>query len=267
MEQLVRMEHISKHFGPIRALENVDFAVYPGEVVGLVGDNGAGKSTLINILSGIFPPSKGNIYFDGKRIPFLTSRKSRRLGIQTVHQGFGLIDLLPIDRNLVLGQEPTRRFLFLRFLDRKKMTDMTKEMLATIDIKRKLQPTFLVGQLSGGEKQSVKLGRSISYEDRLLILDEPVTGLSVRESENVMKMIARIKAANVAVIFISHDVFQVYSIADRIVVLDRGIKLLDLPKQEKTPQQIINMIRNPDEAHRAVAGLEDECGYASQPNA
>jgi simple sugar transport system ATP-binding protein len=243
MEPLIRMEHISKYFGPIRALEDIDFGIYPGEVVGLVGDNGAGKSTLINIISGIYPPSKGDIYFDGKKIPFLTSRQSRELGIQTVHQGFGLVDLLPIDRNLVL--------------DKKKMTDMTKEMLATIDIKRKLQPTFLVGQLSGGEKQSVKLGRSISYEDRLLILDEPVTGLSVRESENVMKMISRIKAANVAVIFISHDVFQVYSIADRIVVLDRGVKLLDIPKQDKTPQEIISIIRNPDEAHQTVARSED----------
>jgi simple sugar transport system ATP-binding protein len=254
MEQLIRMAHISKYFGPICALEDIDFGIYPGEVVGLVGDNGAGKSTLINILSGIFPPSNGDIYFDGKKIPFLTSRQSRELGIQTVHQGFGLIDLMPIDRNLVLGQEPIKRFLFLQFLDKRKMIEMTKEMLATIDIKRRLKPTFLVGQLSGGEKQSIKLGRSISYEDRLLILDEPVTGLSVRESENVMKMIARIKAANVAVIFISHDVFQVYSIADRIVVLDRGVKLLDLPKHEKTPQQIINIIRNPDEANEYQVG-------------
>jgi simple sugar transport system ATP-binding protein len=247
MEQLIRMEHICNYFGPIRALEDVDFGIRPGEVVGLVGDNGAGKSTLINILSGIFPPSKGEIYFNGKKLLSLTSKKSRELGIQTVHQGFGLVDLLPIDRNLVLGQEPLRKYLFLRFLDRKKMRRMTEEMLATIDIKRRLQPSFLVGQLSGGEKQSVKLGRSISYEDRLLILDEPVTGLSVRESENVMKMIERIKAANVAVIFISHDVYQVYSIADRIVVLDRGLKLLDIPKHEKAPQEIIGIIRNPAE--------------------
>jgi simple sugar transport system ATP-binding protein len=252
MEQLIRMEHISKHFGPVCALEDVDFGIYPGEVVGLVGDNGAGKSTLINILSGIFPPSRGDIYFNGEKLPVLTSRRSRELGIQTVHQGFGLVDLLPIDRNLVLGQEPIKRFMFLKFLDKNKMTDMTRKMLATIDIKRKLKPSFLVGQLSGGEKQSVKLGRSISYEDRLLILDEPVTGLSVRESENVMKMIERIKAANVAVIFISHDVFQVYSIADRIVVLDRGLKLLDIPKHEKKPQEIISMIRNPDEINKSM---------------
>lgn len=246
MECLVRMERISKSFGPIRALEDVDFEIRPGELVGLVGDNGAGKSTLINILSGMFPPTKGSIYFEGKKIPWLTAQQSRQLGIQTVHQGFGLVDLMSIDRNLVLGQEPVKRFLFLRLLDRKTMTEITRRVLATIDIKRKLQPSSLVGQLSGGEKQSVKLGRSISYEDRLLILDEPVTGLSVRETENVLEMIKRIKTANVAVIFISHDIFQVYAIADRIVVLDRGVKLLDVPRQDKKPEEIISIIRNPD---------------------
>jgi len=246
MECLVRMEGISKSFGPIRALEDVDFEIRPGELVGLVGDNGAGKSTLINILSGMFPPTKGSIYFEGKKIPWLTAQQSRQLGIQTVHQGFGLVDLMSIDRNLVLGQEPVKRFLFLHLLDRKKMTEITRRVLETIDIKRKLQPSSLVGQLSGGEKQSVKLGRSISYEDRLLILDEPVTGLSVRETENVLEMISRIKAANVAVIFISHDIFQVYAIADRIVVLDRGVKLLDVPRQDKKPEEIISIIRNPD---------------------
>ena len=246
MECLVRMEKISRFFGPIRALENVDFEIRPGEVVGLVGDNGAGKSTLINILSGMFPPSSGNIYFEGKKIPYLTAQRSRQLGIQTVHQGFGLVDLMPIDRNLVLGQEPVKRFLCFNLLDRKTMTEMTHRMLGTIDIKRKLKPSSLVGQLSGGEKQTVKLGRSISYQDRLLILDEPVTGLSVRETENVLNMIERIKAANVAVIFISHDIFQVYNSADRVVVLDRGVKLLDVTRDEKTPEEIISIIRNPD---------------------
>lgn len=246
MECLVRMEGVSKYFGPIRALENVDFEIRRGEVVALVGDNGAGKSTLINILSGMFPPTKGNIYFEGKKIPWLTAQQSRQLGIQTVHQGFGLVDLMPIDRNLVLGQEPVKRFLFIPLLDKKAMTEMTWRMLETIDIKRKLQPSSIVGKLSGGEKQSVKLGRSISYEDRLLILDEPVTGLSVRETENVLEMIQRIKAAKVAVIFITHDVFQVYAIADRIVVLDRGMKLLDIPKEEMKPEEIISIIRNSD---------------------
>lgn len=257
VEPLVRMEKVSRFFGPIRALEEVDFEIRPGEVVALVGDNGAGKSTLINILSGMFPGTSGSLYFEGKKIPWLTAQQSRRLGIQTVHQGFGLVDLMPIDRNLVLGQEPVKRFLLLNLLDRKTMTEMTRHMLATIDIKRKLQPSSLVGQLSGGEKQSVKLGRSVSYEDRLLILDEPVTGLSVRETENVLEMIQRIKAANVAVIFITHDVFQAYAIADRIVVLDRGAKLLDICRDEMKPEEIISVIRNPD-AFRARIGKSAE---------
>ncbi len=248
MGHLVKMEGIKKNFGPIQALRNVDFAIDPGEVVGLVGDNGAGKSTLINILSGMYPPTEGSIYFEGKKLSSLTSQLSMKLGIQAVHQGFGLVDLMSIDRNIVLGQEPLKKFLFFRFLDKKKMKNFTKHMLETIDIKRKLEPSFLVGQLSGGEKQSVKIGRSISYEDRLLILDEPVTGLSVRETANVLEMIKKVKAMNVAVIFITHDIYQVYSIADRIVILENGAKILDIPKKMKTPREIISIIRNPEKS-------------------
>jgi simple sugar transport system ATP-binding protein len=246
MESLMKLENVSRNFGAIRALQNIDFEIQPGEIVGLVGDNGAGKSTLIKLICGIFPPSSGSIYFEGKKVSSFNSHISRELGIQAVHQGFGLVDLMSIERNLVLGEEPRKNFLFFRFLDREMMKEMTKKMIKTIDIKRKLEPSFVVGQLSGGEKQTIKIGRSISYEDRLLVLDEPITGLSVRETHNVLELITRLKQTNVAVIFITHDFYQVYPIADRIVILDRGMKILDVPKAAKQPQEIIGIIRNPE---------------------
>lgn len=258
MESLIKLESISKNFGAIQALQNIDFEINPGEIVGLVGDNGAGKSTLIKLICGIFPPSSGSIYFEGKKLSSFNSHVGRELGIQAVHQGFGLVDVMSIERNLALGEEPLKRFLFFRFLDREKMKEMTKKMIKTIDIKRKLEPSYIVGQLSGGEKQTIKLGRSISYEDRLLILDEPVTGLSVRETQNVLDLIARLKTTNVAVIFITHDIYQVYPVADRIVILDRGMKILDVPKEEKKPQEIIGIIRNPDILRDSMADGENQ---------
>lgn len=261
MECLIRLEGVSKNFGPVRALQNIDFEIYPGEVVGLVGDNGAGKSTLIKVISGIIPPSCGDIYFEGKKLSSYSSHIARELGIQAVHQGFGLVDLMSIERNLVLGEEPIKKFLLFRFLDREKMRNMTKSMIEVIDIKGKLEPWFVVGQLSGGEKQAVKLGRSISYKDRLLLLDEPVAGLSVRETHNVLELVKRVKAANVAVIFITHDIYQVYPIADRIVILDRGTKILDVPKHATKPQEIIAIIRNPNslESGNSINENHGEC--------
>jgi simple sugar transport system ATP-binding protein len=258
MESLMKLESISKNFGAVRALQNIDFEIQPGEIVGLVGDNGAGKSTLIKLICGIFPPSTGSIYFEGKKMSAFDSHIGRELGIQAVHQGFGLVDVMSIERNLVLGEEPLKKFSFFSFLDREKMKDMTKKMIKTIDIKRKLEPSYIVGQLSGGEKQTIKLGRSISYEDRLLILDEPITGLSVRETQNVLDLIARLGETNVAVIFITHDIYQVYPIADRIVILDRGMKILDVPKEAKKPQEIIAIIRNPDILRSNMAGTENQ---------
>ena len=242
MENLVKLENVSKNYGMIQALQSIDFEIYPGEIVGLVGDNGAGKSTLIKIIAGIFPPSSGNIYFEGKKLTSYNPHISRELGIQAVHQGVGLVDTISVERNMVLGEEPVRSVFFLNM---QKMRNITKEMLGEIDIKGDFKPWTLVGELSGGQKQAIKIGRSISYKERLLLLDEPVTGLSVRETYNVLELIKRLKEKKVAVIFITHDVHQVYPIADRIVILERGRKILDIPKQAKEPEEIVNIIRNP----------------------
>jgi len=242
MESLIKLENVSKNFGMIQALQSIDFEIYPGEIVGLVGDNGAGKSTLIKIIAGIFPPSSGNIYFEGKKLTSYNPHISREFGIQAVHQGVGLVDTMSVERNMVLGEEPVRSVFFLNM---HKIRKITKEMLGEIDIKGDFKSWTLVGELSGGQKQAIKIGRSISYKERLLLLDEPVTGLSVRETYNVLELIKRLKEKKVAVIFITHDVHQVYPIADRIVILERGKKILDIPKCDKEPEEIVNIIRNP----------------------
>lgn len=241
MESLIKFEQVSKHFGMNKALQDVDFAINPGELVGLVGDNGAGKSTFIKLIAGIFPPTSGSIYFRGKKLSSFNPHISRTLGIQAVHQQVGLVDTLTVERNMVLGEEPVKGFFFL---DKKAMRRRTIEMLNEIGIS-KFEPSTLVGELSGGQKQSIKLGRSISYEDTLLLLDEPITGLSVRETYNVLDLIQKVRDRHVAVIFITHDVHQVYPIADRIVILERGRKILDIPKGERTPEEIVSIIRDP----------------------
>jgi len=242
MEHLIKFKNISKTFGKIKALQNVDFEIYPGELVGLVGDNGAGKSTFIKLISGIFPPSSGDIFFEGKKLTSYNPHISRELGIQSVHQGLGLVDTMSVARNMVLGEEPVKG---LFWLNKKEMRSLTEDMIEKIDIQGVLSST-IVGDLSGGQRQAVKLGRSISYEDRLLLLDEPITGLSVRETYNVLELIEKVRAMDVAVIFITHDVHQVYPIANRIVCLERGRKILDIPKHEKKPEEIIAIIRNPN---------------------
>jgi len=248
VETLIEFKKVSKHFGVIKALQDVDFKINPGELVGLVGDNGAGKSTFIKLIAGIFQPTSGSIHFRGNKLTSFNPHISRELGIQAVHQQVGLVDTLSVERNMVLGDEPLKgRF----FIDKKKMRSRTQAMFEEIGI-YKFAPSTLVGVLSGGQKQAIKLGRSISDKDTLLLLDEPITGLSVRETYHVLELVQKVRDKQVAVIFITHDVHQVYSIADRIVILERGRKILDIPKRERTPEEIVNIIRHPD-----LLGAED----------
>lgn len=241
METLIEFKKVSMHFGVIKALQDVDFKINPGELVGLVGDNGAGKSTFIKLIAGILQPTLGSIYFKGNKLTSFNPHVSRGLGIQAVHQQVGLVDTMSVERNMVLGAEPVKN---LFFIDKKKMRSRTMDMFHEIGI-TKFSPSTIVGGLSGGQKQAIKLGRSISDEDTLLLLDEPITGLSVRETFHVLELVQKVRDKQVAVIFITHDVHQVYPIADRIVIMERGRKILDIPKSEKDPEEIVNIIRNP----------------------
>lgn len=240
-QPLVEMKNISMNFGHVQVLIDVDFKIFPGEVIGLVGDNGAGKSTLLRILVGIYPPTKGEIYYGGKKISSPSTAIAERFGIHAVHQGFGLADHMSIMRNLFLGKEVCKKSSF--FLDLKKMRDSSDEMLKYIGLRTSIGPDSIVGNLSGGEKQSVKIGRCIYFESKLIILDEPTVGLSIRETAKFLSFLDKLKEEGVGIAVISHDIYQVYDIADRVVIVERGRKIGDFPKEEKTPQEVIKIIR------------------------
>ena len=254
LEPLVEMKNISMIFGHMQALDDVDFKIYPGEVIGLVGDNGAGKSTLLRILCGMYTPTRGEIFYGGEKISSPSTAKAEKFGINVVHQGFGLVEHLNIARNLFLGKEPCiKSKLFPFFLDLKKMKKASFEMLEHIGLDSAVGPDSTVGFMSGGEKQSVKIGRCFFFESKLIILDEPTVGLSIRETGKILKFLDKLKEEGVGIVIISHDIYQVYDVVDRIVILERGKKIADFNKEEKTPEEIIQVIRG-EEILKTIRG-------------
>lgn len=243
-DYLVKMVGISKRFGAIRALENANFEVYPEEVVALVGDNGAGKSTLVRILAGIYSPTKGEIFFEGKRVSISSPEVAEKLGIEAVHQGFGLVDTMSIARNVFLGREPTiKKGKFFRFLDLERMRQESNKILQTIGAKSQVTPDSEVSFLSGGERQSVKIGRALFFKAKLVIMDEPTMALSVRERHHVLELVKDLKTRGVSVIFISHDIHVVYDVCSRVVILEKGSKIGDFLKNEVTVDEIVRIVR------------------------
>ena len=241
-EPLIKMVNIKKNFGNIEALKGVDFEVYPDEIVGLVGDNGAGKSTLMRILSGIYPPTEGEIYFQAKKISFSSPRDSRMLGIEAVHQGFGLTELMSISKNIFLGAEPVKKFGPLKFLDLDKMEKETISVLEKVGIKR-MKPNYIINGLSGGQRQSIKIARAVYFKAKMIILDEPHMALSVRERDKIWDMIMELKQRKVSAVYISHDIGIVYNLADKFVILDAGTKIGEFKKGEVSLEDLTNIIR------------------------
>lgn len=242
-EPLVRMVGISKSFGRVQALKAVDFTVGHREVVGLLGDNGAGKSTLIKILCGVYPPDQGEIFFEGRRVFLNSPKQARTLGIEAAYQDLALITLMSIARNFFLGREPTRlsSFLPFRLLNHSYMTQVTQQALEEIGISIR-SPEEPVAILSGGERQSIAIGRAIHFGVKLLILDEPTSALSIKEAAKVLHYVRQAKERGLSVIFITHNLHHVYPVADRFVVLHRGIKVGDLRKEETSQQEIEHLI-------------------------
>jgi simple sugar transport system ATP-binding protein len=241
-ELMVNMVNIHKNFGHVRALRGVSFGVGRGEVVGLLGDNGAGKSTLIKVLTGLYPPDEGEIYFEGKQTRFSSPREARDAGIEAVYQSLGLVDLMTISRNLFLGRELTRKVGPVNLLDLKKMEEETERVLQQTGIRRQ-SPDAVTAVLSGGERQSINIGRAMYFEAKLVILDEPTTALSVRETEMVLDFIERLKASGLPVVFITHNIYHVYQVADRFAILDRGVKIGEFHEEDVQAEDIIEVIR------------------------
>lgn len=221
MDYMLEMRNISKRFGEVQALRQVNFAVARNEVVGLVGDNGAGKSTLIKIVTGYYQPDSGEMYFNGKKVEHFSVAQARQLGIETVYQERALADLQTLWRNIFMGRELTTH---LGFLDVKKMERETEKlMVGSMGFtSAAVTPDSVVRTLSGGEKQGVAIVRALYFQAELIILDEPTMGLSLSETRKLLDFVRGIKEAGKTCIFIDHNVFHVHSVADRIVVLDRG---------------------------------------------
>jgi len=221
MNYILEMKNISKRFGEVEALRQVDFAVPYNEVVGLVGDNGAGKSTLIKIVTGYHQPDSGEVYFKREKVENLSVAEARQLGIETVYQERALADLQTLWRNIFMGRELTTH---LGFLDLKKMEQETEKlMVGSMGFtSAAVAPDSVVRTFSGGEKQGVAIVRALYFQAELIILDEPTMGLSLSETRKLLEFVQDIKKAGKSCIFIDHNVFHVHSVADRIVVLDRG---------------------------------------------
>ena len=221
MEYLVQMIDIHKSFGEIVALDQINFEVGYNEVVGLLGDNGAGKSTLIKILTGYHSPDKGEMYFKGKKVEDFSVAKARDLGIETVYQEKALADQQSLWRNIFMGRETINNAGFLGIKEMKAET--SKVMVELMGFtSTAVSPDSVVKTMSGGERQGVAIARALYFEAELIILDEPTMSLSLSETKKVLEFVEQITKAGKSCIFIDHNVYHVYPVADRIVVLDRG---------------------------------------------
>lgn len=241
-EPLLEVRNLSKNFGAVEALKGVSLAVAPGEVVALAGDNGAGKTTLIKAISGVYRPSSGEILLKGQPVDFGSPQEAREQGIETIYQDLALADNLSIGANIFLGREPMRRaFGFLPVLDRRKMAEAAKETMALLDfhVSRMEAP---VSNFSGGQRQAVAIGRAVYWNAQILIMDEPTAALGVPEQRKVISLIHQLKAQGRGVIFISHNLQDIFAVSDRIVVLRRGIAAGERRITDTTHDEVVKLM-------------------------
>ncbi|MGY4707916.1 ATP-binding cassette domain-containing protein [Candidatus Bipolaricaulota sp. J31] len=241
-EPLLKVIDVRKSFGKVEALKGVSFEVYPGEVVALLGDNGAGKSTLIKILMGVHQKDSGKIFYKGKEVNFLSPNEARAMGIEAVPQGGAVVPFLDIARNFFLGREPVKKWGPFRFLDLKQMEAVAAEAVKEIGV-RVRTPKDKVNVLSGGERQAISIARVLHFKSSLVLLDEPTLNLSVKETDKLLASVKELKENDVAVIFVTHNVYHVYSIADKFIILDRGEMIGLYRKGEVDAETIIDAIR------------------------
>ncbi|MEN3186115.1 MAG: ATP-binding cassette domain-containing protein [Atribacterota bacterium] len=220
-DSLVKMVNIWKSFGHVEVLRGVNFAVQYNEIVGLLGDNGAGKSTLIKILTGVHQPDRGEIYWKGQKLLGYSVAKARELGIETVFQERALSEQHTIWRNVFMGREITTPWGFINIKKEREETERIMRQYMGFT-SAALSVDSVVGTMSGGEKQGVAIARALHFQADLIILDEPTTGLSLSETQKVLGFVEEIKKNGKSAIFITHNIYHVYPVADRIVVLDRG---------------------------------------------
>jgi ABC-type sugar transport system ATPase subunit len=303
MEPILRAVNLTKHFGGLIAVDDVSFDVHPGEVIGLVGDNGAGKSTFIKMISGVYQPDGGEIFFEGKKVSFIDPRDARDLGIETIYQDLALAENLDVGSNIFLGRELKKRFISeklsqiiisvvfalplgallawagLRFyqipglalgmvfglafgvvlgwlfgsvsqvVDRRTMMSESTKALKRLDIEIP-SLTQQVRNLSGGQRQSVAIARSIYWNARVMIMDEPTAALGVSEQRKVLTLVRTLSSQGVPVIIISHNMQDVFAVADRIIILRRGKKVGEEIAAKTTPDKIVSLMVGAETVHQ-----------------
>jgi ABC-type sugar transport system ATPase subunit len=235
---ILQVESVSKRFGGVHALENVSLDLFPGEVLALAGDNGAGKSTLIKVISGVHHADEGKMRYDGAEVTFENPQKAREQGIETIYQDLALADNLDVGANVFLGREPMKRVFGLPVLDRKKMRSEAADALRVLDI-RINRFDLPLRSMSGGQRQAVAIGRAIHWNAKVLIMDEPTAALGVPEQRKVIALIKSLKQSGVGVIFISHNLIDIFAVSDRIVVLRRGKKVGETATQATNSDEVV----------------------------
>jgi simple sugar transport system ATP-binding protein len=257
----IELRGVTKYFGKVIALRGVSFGVTAGEVHCLLGDNGAGKSTLIKILSGVYPPSEGQILIRGEPIAFQSPRDALDKGIATVYQDLSLVPLMSVARNFFLGREPEKGRI-IRTLDLAHIHKTTMDALSTMGIKLRdaEQP---VGTLSGGERQCVAIARAIFFGAEVLILDEPTSALGVHQASVVLKLIAQARTRGIGIVFISHNVHHAHAIGDRFTLLNRGRSIGTYAKSEIDRERLLAMMAGGKE----LVDLEKDLAAIASPAA
>jgi ABC-type sugar transport system ATPase subunit len=257
-EPMLSVRHLVKRFGGLTAVNDVSMDVYPGEVVGLVGDNGAGKSTLIKCVSGVHHADGGQMFFEGREVHFPRPIEARQAGIETIYQDLALAGNLDVSANIFLGREVKRPHLLgaVKTLDEKAMRAESEAILQRLGIKIP-QMRLEIEKLSGGQRQAVAIARAIYWNARLMIMDEPTNNLGVPEQRKVMALIDTLREAQVPVILISHTLPDVFAITDRIVIMHRGRKVAEMATSTTDTTEVVEYMVGAREQKAAVEDAEE----------
>lgn len=237
---VLELANISKNFGAIQALNDISLSIEPGEVVGLMGDNGAGKSTLVKMIAGNFLPSQGTMRMDGREVTLHRPVEARRNGIEIVHQDLALCNNLTAAANVFLGREMRKGVGPISVLDYAGMYRRAGQLFA--DLKSETRPRDLIRQMSGGQRQAVAIARTMLADAKLVLMDEPTAAISVRQVAEVLNHIRHLRDQGIAVVLISHRMPDVFTVANRIIVLRRGRKVADKVVAESSPEEVTGLI-------------------------
>ncbi len=250
MEPLLSAKNLTKRFGGLVAVNDMSMDIFPGEVVGLLGDNGAGKSTFIKMVSGVYQPNDGEIIFQGKPVTFNGPREARDLGIETIYQDLALAENLDAASNIFLGREVKTRYLggLIQTINRAKMREESAQILDRLDIRI---PSLgqQIRNLSGGQRQAVAIARTIYWNAKMVIMDEPTAALGVAEQRKVLRLVRTLAEQNVPVVLISHNMQDVFAVSDRIVVMRRGRKVGELEAAKTTPDEVVSLMVGAEAVH------------------